>query len=255
MNRLQAELHRLYGATPTEQTLPAAQDESLIDARGQVKALVLELAGPADWVAVARVWNGVQTELALPAPAIAVAGDRRYQLWFALAQPMAAAPARAFGQALARHCLDDKLVERVAVWPGLAGGAMQHAPRVPGLLAPGGPWSAFVAPDLAPMFADEPWLDLPPNPDGQAKLLAGLRGILPTELDAALARLRPALAAAPPPLSPEALATPGQPPSSAIQTDPRRFLLEVMNNEALAMDLRIDAAKALLAHSEPGPTA
>ena len=32
----------------------------------------------------------------------------------------------------------------------------------------------FVAPDLAALFADEPWLDLPPSSDAQADLLARL---------------------------------------------------------------------------------
>ena len=36
-------------------------------------------------------------------------------------------------------------------------------------------WSAFVAPDLAHIFNDTPWLDLPPNLEGQAELLARLK--------------------------------------------------------------------------------
>lgn len=43
-------------------------------------------------------------------------------------------------------------------------------------------------------------------------------------------------------------ATPAEPQHSPTgpHTDPRRFLLDVMNNEALEMHLRIEAAKALL---------
>jgi hypothetical protein len=36
--------------------------------------MVLELARPAEWPPLARVWQAVQAELGLPAPAIAVSG-------------------------------------------------------------------------------------------------------------------------------------------------------------------------------------
>ena len=77
MNRLDTELHRLYLPQPTApQQAEPAQDASpaLIGADGQVRALVLELASAAGWEAVAALWQGLQNELELPAPAIAISG-------------------------------------------------------------------------------------------------------------------------------------------------------------------------------------
>ena len=102
-------------------------------------------------------------------------------------------------------------------------------------------WSAFVAPDLAPMFVDEPWLDLPPNPEGQADLLARLHSIPP----AAFSRALQAVAIpSPVPAQPQAIAA-STAPSAAID-DPRRFLVGVMNDASVDLALRIEAAKALL---------
>lgn len=254
MSRLHTELNRLYRPAPADGADTSAKDPPLIDAQGRVRALVLELAGPADWAAMAKVWNGVQADLALPAPAIAVAGDSGYQLWFALARAMSADEVRAFGQALAQHYLSDQVRRRLHIWPGVAAGSSQHACPVPAELADAGRWSAFVAADLAAMFADEPWLDLPPNPDGQAGLLSGLRCISPSQLEHALSVLRPtqstkpagmpAAQSLPPPEVGCAVA--GQAVSINAHSDPRHFLLEVMNNQNLALGLRIEAAKALL---------
>lgn len=243
MTRLQRELHRLF-QLPLGQELPSDQP-ALVDEQGRVRAMVLALASPADWDALARVWNGVQADLGWPAPAIAVAGaEHGYQLWFSLTQPLDGGHAQALGQALKHRYLADQPAHRVRVWPQLVDGAMCHARGVPALVAADGPWSAFVAADLAPVFADEPWLELPPNPDGQASLLAALRSMSADELVHGLALLDTARpnAAAP--------ATPGQALALAAHTDPRRFLLEVMNNEAVALSLRIDAAKALLPYAD-----
>ena len=73
MTRLQTELERLYLAAPA----------SLADAQGRVRALVLEAVLPASWDRLSAVWQGVQAELELPAPAIAVSGTDGVQLWFA----------------------------------------------------------------------------------------------------------------------------------------------------------------------------
>lgn len=42
------------------------------------------------------------------------------------------------------------------------------------------------------MFADAPWLDVPPNPDGQAQLLASLKRIAPAAFESVLQQLGPA---------------------------------------------------------------
>lgn len=229
MTRLEAELNRLYPA-------PTA---------GGVQTLVLELARPADWDALGPLWRGVQADLALPAPAIAVSGTDGLQLWFSLQQPVAAVRAAAFLNALCARYLPGVPPARLRTQP-TAGGTPWQAPAVPALQADGENWSAFVAPDLAPIFADTPWLDVPPSPDGQADLLARLQRIKPEALDAALRSLPTATAPSTTPASaPEPLAPPthGTP-----DVDPRQFLQRVLNDETAALALRIEAAKALLLH-------
>lgn len=213
MNRLQAELQRLYASSPD----------------GRVRAMVLELARPASWTDLASAWRGVQADLELPAPAIAVSGSDSYQLWFSLAQPVPVTQALAFLEALRRRYLGHIAPDRIAM---RAGG---DAPA-PGREQAPGRWSAFVAADLAAVFADEPWIDLPPGPDAQAELLSGLAWIPPEDWKRALERLGP-------------VATPAvaqAPTAAADGSDPRRFLLEVMNDSAIEMRLRVEAAKALL---------
>jgi hypothetical protein len=114
------------------------------------------------------VWRGVQTDLELPAPAIAVSGVDGYQLWFSLAEPVSVAQASAFLEALRGRYLSQVAPGRLAMRPAVDAASpdnIRHALLVPALQPATGQWSAFVAPDLAAIFAEEPWLDLPPNPD------------------------------------------------------------------------------------------
>ncbi|MGV3571298.1 MAG: hypothetical protein ACO1PB_11925 [Ramlibacter sp.] len=213
MDRLETELQRLYGAP---------------QGGGRVRAAVLELARPADWQTLARVWQGAQADLDLPPPAIAVNGRDGHQLWFSLAPSVEAAQATALLEALIAHYLHDVPPERIAMTPSAA----------PPVEVEAGRWSAFVAQDLASLFADEPWLDLPPGADAQAEMLSRLKSIQPEALERALERL--SAAAVPPPA---AVAAPAPAPDAS---DPRRFLLSVMNDPAVDLRLRIEAAKALL---------
>lgn len=243
MTRLQSELRRLYLLPASGSQDTAADMGSLVDADGQVRAMVLELARPADWVALSTVWAGVQADLALPAPAIAVSGKDGYQLWFSLAEPVPAAQATAFLDALRLRYLSDIKPQRIGLLPKVEAVSplhILHASLVPAQQADSAVWSAFIAQDLAPMFTDEPWLDLPPNPDGQCNLLARLASIQPADLALALARLQPTTLAG--------QALPATLPGGA-WLDPRRFLLDVMNNDSLALGLRIEAAKALLPYT------
>ena len=91
MNSLDTELRRLYlhGDVSNDAS-------SLTSADGHVRALVLELARPADWRALSTVWHRVQADLGLPEPAIAVNGNDGFQLWFSLAEPVTAAEASFF---------------------------------------------------------------------------------------------------------------------------------------------------------------
>ena len=256
---LPAALQRLYlphaPATPAQGDVAAGAQASLIDADGQVRALVLELARPADWPLVSSVWRGVQTDLGWPAPAIAVSGIDGYQLWISLQQPVSMAEAQGLLAGLCARYLGEVAPQRLRLMPSAA-----H-PLAIGQLPPAevrsGQWSAFVAPDLAPVFADEPWIDLPPNPEGQAELLSRLKSIEPDAWAQGLAQLQPAPAPSSRPASAVASADPALATAShsvvaplpdplGQHNDPRHFLLEVMNHPQLPLALRIDAAKALL---------
>lgn len=227
MNRLQSELHRLY--------LPHDDD-------GQVRAMVLELARPADWQALSAIWKGVQADLSLPAPAIAVSGIDGYQLWFSLSASVPVAQAQVFLEGLRARYLVDVAPQRVALTPS------PPEKMVPALQEQTGNWSAFVAPDLASLFADAPWLDRQPSVDGQADILCRLQSIPLGALELALSLLPPP----PVPINLGPMANPAD--SSRVATldddlDPKRFLHKVMNDAAVEMHLRIDAAKALLPYS------
>lgn len=223
--RLQAQLHRLYG-------FPA-------EAADPTRVLVLSLGRPADWQRVGLIWQAVQTELHLPAPAIAVDGVDAFQLWFSLAQARPAAEAQAFLQALCARWLSDLARQRLTFWPDAAG----RVPDVPALRPAAEVWSAFVAADLAPVFAETPWLDIPPNLDGQADLLSKLSPITPAQWQHARALLAPPEPAA----RPAAVAAPSELVGPAETfTDPRQFLLAVMNDRRVDLALRVEAARALL---------
>jgi hypothetical protein len=263
MNRLQSELARLYLPPLPDGVDADAQPNTLIDAAGRVRAMVIELARPADWEALSAVWRGVQAELELPAPAIAVSGTDGLQLWFSVAQPIAAARAHAFLEGLRQRFLADIKPARVRLMPAADATALRkdlHAAQVPALQSDGsGNWSAFLAPDLVPVFAETPWLDIPPNEEGQATLLRGVAVMGLPAFDAAVAML--ANAAQPQASTVAAAATAmssadarivaqDEPqPVSARNEDPKQFLLQVMNDDSVALDLRIEAAKALLQHS------
>jgi hypothetical protein len=233
MGRLHTELSRLYLGPPAGGH-DVADESRLIDAHGLTRALVLGLTRPADWDAMSRVWQGVQADLELPAPAIAVCGADGYQLWFSLAQPVTVAQAQEFLALLRLRYLSAVAPRRITLSPGPAG----HTRLVPALQADTGEWSAFVSSDLAAVFADDPSLDLPPGEDNQADLLSRLKSIQPGELQAALELLQPAA-------TPSTTSAPSVVTTQA-QQDPRGFLLTVMNDASAPLALRIEAAKALL---------
>lgn len=257
MNRLQSELSRLY--LPHSAADPGADAEAsgLINAEGSVRAMVLELARPANWEVLSKVWRGVQADLELPAPAIAVSGTDGIQLWFSLSEPVSVEQAHAFLASLRLRFLADIAPKRVSLMPVVDASAPQqtrHARWVPAEQEQTGNWSAFVAPDLAPVFADTPWLDIPPSNDGQADLLSRLDSIKPPAFESALERLRPAttqsVAPAHETTGTDAGRMPVRPIASAGSLDAKRFLLQVMNDDTVALALRIEAAKALLPYSD-----
>ena len=257
MTRLQTQHQRLYQLPTADSTTQSMSGGGLIGPEGQVRAMVLALGKPADWATLSPVWRGVQADLALPAPAIAVNGVDAFELWFSLAQPVPLGEAVAFLQGLQQRYLADLKPDRVKLWP-TADATPWPAPRIPARHAPDR-WSAFVAPDLAAVFdGDDPSLDLQPGEDAQAELLSRQGCIAPDDWRAALKLLQtaapapaPAVAAAPVAPASSAATAPSAPsPHHAALVgpyeDPRLFLLDVMNDSSVALALRVDAAKALL---------
>lgn len=243
MDRLHTQYQRLY--LPPN---PGAAG-SLIDGDGCVRALVFALCGPADWDALAPVWRGVQADLALPAPAIAVNGVDAFELWFSLAEPVPLAEASAFLQGLRQRYLPEVKPARLPLWPGADAATtppQPHTARIPALNPDTGQWSAFVAPDLPAVFGDDPSLDFQPGDDAQAELLSRLASVTPEEWQSALAQLQPAAPVAPAMAQPLA-ARPTHGALNGPYQDPRRFLMDVMNDPTVALPLRIEAAKALIA--------
>jgi hypothetical protein len=222
VTRLTTELLRLYGPF-------AAEAAPLAGTPSRVRAFALGTRRPAtSWPTLAPVWHAVQSDLALPAPGIAVDGHGGFQLCFSLAAAVSLDEAHAFLDALLQAHVgkaEREGLERLMAW--------DPTPREVQI----GQWSAFVARDLAPVFEDTPWLDIEPSAEGQAELLSALSSIPLADFHAALARCRP------PDVVP---LPPGQPLS------PREFLLSVMNDASAPLALRVDAAKALLASPTPG---
>jgi hypothetical protein len=241
-SRLQAELQRLFPATPD----------------AVVRYLVIGIAAPADWSALSAVWRGVQTDWDWPAPAIAINGVDAFELWLPLQAPVPLADARHVVQMLCQRHLGDVAPSRWRLWPALDDGLAVPPQALPQQQVATGGWSAFVAPDLAAVFGDEPALDMPAGDEAQADVLARIRAITPDDWRRALPTpvqpwppaLRPAHALAP--NTGHALALPqmptaaDQPPGPDAYDDPRRFLLNVMNDPAVDLALRVEAAKALL---------
>lgn len=221
----------------------------------------------ADSERVSQVWTLAQADAGLPAPAISVDGASGWQLWFALAQPRPQAEV----ERVLRHLITGLLGEPGAplgdaapllftCWSGGGEVAVRSSdadslaawPPVPRQVG-ADRWSAFIAPDLVPVFAESPWLDCAPGEEGQAALLARL-----TPIDAQdWARLAKAASVEDRPAA--ANAQPTQPPPAAHvaapmagclapSVDPRAFLLSVMNDPGVDLGLRIEAARVLLAH-------
>ena len=247
MNRLHAQWQRLFlapGLQPREDQAPP-----LADAQGRTRALLLELARPADWQALSAVWQAVQQELGLPAPAIAISGREGYQLWFPLAEAVEAAQGLDFLRALCRRYLPDIPAPRLHLQAGSTCDGGRAGPGQIIALPPRAQtaperWSAFVSPDLAPVFTDSPWLDMAPGPDAQADVLAPVLPVPGGALEEALSRLTPAPAAAPLP------AAQGSGESPRPAADPREaaiaFLTQVMHDGSAPLAQRIEAARALL---------
>ena len=233
---------------------------NLVSPTGMARAMVVSFARATDWEQVANLYQAVQDELDLPAPAVSVSGRKGYSLWFSLAEALPLAQIQAFLAALRLKYLADIPLAHLELQPD----ALAIKTLAPARHNTTGKWSAFIDPSMGSMFIVEPGLEMAPILDRQAGMLAGLKSIktanfqralsilqTPSELDGEPAvTLAEAAARLPTKVS--------RPPDLAdgyrysklgegnTYADPRDFLLAVMNDSSVGVKQRIKAAKALL---------
>ncbi len=218
------------------------------DDQGRVRVMVLSARGRIEWPDLAPLWRAVQSDLGWPAPAIAVAASQGWQLWFALAEPLPAARAHQLVSGVSQRFLPLELQQMLRPWPPAEGSAARDCTaEVEWVLNATqamveGQWPAFVTPDLAAVFGEAPWLDLPPSPEGQADLLQRLQPLPPGPWADLFAQTVPAP-------SPPHRAEPLQQHLLSAH-DPLRFLLAVMADDAVDLALRLQAAQALLPYRD-----
>ncbi len=258
MSRLTSELQRLYA--PAGQDWPAQGQPALLDDGQCTRTLLIEMQCPLDWGVLARLGVAVQADLGLPVPALAVNGRDAYQMWFSLNTSVPVPQACAFLAGLHKRYLAEVPASRIRTWPTPDAGTVERvhqAPSLPPMQMPSGDWSAFVTPDLAPMFTDTPWLDIAPRLDGQAEVLSGLQSISAQDFAHALGLLTSQPVSSPTANEPVPAEKATEPTAkqrglddsdryAEVVTDPRRFLMAVMADGQAPLALRIEAAKALL---------
>ena len=253
MHTLNAELTRLFGWVSPDSGVAAYG----VSPQGLVRALVLELAKPAEWALVSAMYHAVRSDLGLPVPAIAVSGTDAYQLWFSVREPVQILEGRAFLSCLRARYWPDVADDRVRILPSQdpLGGIVVHATPPPILQEVSGNWSAFVSPGLASLFEETPWLDTPPSPDAQADVLSQMQSIKPAQFLEVMSHLAAPHHQKVPTISTlpsfaEHARKPGNPHPTIPGNDPRAFLLRVMNDPSVDWRSRVEAAKALLPYAE-----
>lgn len=262
MNKLMTQLQRLYflPARAGEISDPANDGLLLVGPDGMARTMVVKFERPADWEQVARLYQALQDELDLPAPILSISGHQGYRLWLSLAEAVPVAQARRFLAALRRTYLAGIPDEKLEFLPA-PGQPSSVAPAASELLPAQheatGKWSAFIDPSLGAMFIDEPGLEMAPNMDRQAEILAGAKSIAAAEFQRALSQLETPVApdAGPAEQGGGQPAEAGRPHSplnvGSHYSDPKSFLLAVMNDPSASAGQRIKAAKALLPYFTP----
>lgn len=255
MNKLESELQRLYCLPGQEwPSSKSVTDKPLIDlitATGLVRCLVISVENGSAWAQVATLFQGVQDELNLPAPAISVSVEDGYQIWFSLAEPVALQLARDFMKGICHKYLAETKTAKMKHRPGMADD-LSFVPQIPARQASSDRWSAYIDPTMGSMFVEETWLEMPPNLDKQAGMLAGLKSITTEDFDLALSTLQTMHETeTSPPAENTELRQLQQRSKTTLGlgnnfSNPKSFLLAVMNDPAASAEQRIQAAIALL---------
>ena len=255
MNKLESELQRLY-FLPGQKWLGAKSESDnpridLITATGLARCLLISVKDGYAWQQVAALYQGIQDELQLPAPAFSVCVEDGYQIWFSLAEPVALQLASDFMERLCLKYLTETKASKLILRPGMAD-EQKFVPQVPAKQESSDRWSAYIDPTMGSMFVAETWLEMPPNLDKQAGMLAGLKSIMPEDFHRALSTLQ------------TMHETKSNPPAQNIESgqlqqpnktslsigsgfsNPKSFLLAVMNDPTASAEQRIQVAIALL---------
>lgn len=231
------------------------------------RMLCLTLKRARDWPYLASLLEGVQTELEIPLPAVAVVPEGEgggFQCWFSLAEPVACAAGVTFLHYLVARFLNALPPERWAGWPQAltAADGLGELPLPPQYDAASGKWSAFIDPGLGGMFADEPGLEFPPSAARQAEVLLAVRSVSVKDWQRICLRMQEGDVAAERVIAPlsGAVSHPSSATAASVPTlgvgsgfaDPRSFLLAVMNDVTATAALRMQAAEVLLPYFEAG---
>ena len=262
MSKLAEELQRLYGFPTPVSAINQAQSITSRDASSAEprngsstgRLMILSVRNGGHWPAISALYQGVQTDWGLPAPALAISPKDGYQVWFSFAEAQLPSHLDGLLLALCDQYLADVAPATISIWPSLDT-SLQPIPTVPAYHEPFGKWSAFIDPSMVEFFAEDMGLELSPMSDQQADFLSGLTPIASLELQRVIAAMADAQRSSQNRMhsteTSESGDTAGQPSGMASTTnerftDPRLFLLAVMNDPAVGIRERIEAAKALL---------
>lgn len=239
---------------------------SLVSPAGMLRTMVVCTEKGSYWDQLAVLYQGVQEDFDLPAPAISVSVEDGYQIWFSLTEPVPYQQAQIFLNALRLKYLADIPLSRLKFRPATEACANADSLNVLPLMQtqtkPTERWSAFIDPSMGSMFVDETWLEMAPNLDKQAAMLAGIESIKPEEFQRVLTLLQTeAACSATPDNNIRPVSEAGQQSQSDVcrlsssgvggdYADPKSFLMAIMNDPDSSVRDRIEAAKALLPYFE-----
>jgi len=179
---------------------------NLVAEDGTCRAMVFDFDGVAHgkgkqhWERLADLANKMQTELGLPAPAVAVSGRKGWGLWLSLEQPVPAAQAQQFLHLVRKAYLADIPKDELDLRPDTdkATKAAQAVAKLPPCLhRASGLWAAFINPGMGASFIEEAGLPAAPPLGKQAELLADLKSITPMQFMQALYKLQQKTVASP----------------------------------------------------------
>ena len=250
MDKLLSEIARLYFLPdcipPNEEVLRCIAGEislkfPLVGQDKRVRAMQLHFSRSSDWSALSDLYQLIVEELELPAPAISVSGEKGFVLWFSLAEAVPLEMAEDFLRALSMKYLVSVPDEFRDYLP--SGNRQCSASVTPALSEISGRWSAFIDPTLGSMFLDEAGLEMAPNRDRQADLLASLKSISLADFGRVVQVLAEFHTLT------SAKCGMETPIKETVCSEATRFLLAIMRDDASALKHRIKAAKALLSGS------